>query len=166
MITVNIPYFIPIRPYCLEDQYTGGLELRGENVMLDINFERDWIEMYKLEPLKKMVGRIVRMDEKSRAALYKEFTDPNGAIVRYYLQHLLEKVWRPTLEKHIDFHNKTTSPIDQLFNGLRLERAGFYPEDEDVFAVFDYCVEPHYSGSVIAMHFNTQGKLQEILMET
>jgi len=166
VITVNIPYFLPVRPYCLEDQYTGGLELRGEDVMLDLNFERDWIEIHKLEPVKTMVGRIVSMDEKNRASLHKEYTDPDGTIVRYYLQHLLEKVWRPILEKRIDFHNKAITPIEQLLKGLRLERAGFYPENEDVFAVFDYCVEPHYSGSVIAMHFNSKGKLQEILMET
>ena len=166
MITVSIPYFRPITPNCLDEEYTGGVELRGETVMLDLNFERDWIELHKLDPVKKMVGRLITMDEKNRAYLYKEFTDPDGAIVRYYLQHLLEHVWRPTLEKRIDFHNKTITPIDQLFKCLHLERVGFYPEKEEIIAVFDYCVDPRYSESVIAMHFNQRGELIEILMET
>lgn len=165
MITVNIPYFRPITPFCLEQEYTGGLDLRGEEVMLYLNFECDWIELHKLDPVKKMVGGIVTMDEKNRASLYKEYTDPDGAIVRYYLEHLLENVWRPTLEKRIDFHNKTIMPIDQLFKCLRLERVEFNPESEEGFAVFDYCVEPYFSESVIAMHFNQQGQLLEVLME-
>lgn len=133
--------------------------------MLDLNFERDWIALSKLDDVKKILSRLVTMDEKNRQYLYKEFMDQEGTIVRFYLKYHLEKVWRGTLEKIIDFNNNALTPIDQLFKRLRLERVGFYPENDEVFAVFDYCIDPHYSETVITLNFNQQGRLQEILME-
>ncbi|WP_315815064.1 DUF2004 domain-containing protein [Paraflavitalea speifideaquila] len=164
MITVNIPYFAPIAINCLDEEYPGELELRGEQVRLDLNFERDWIAAQKLEPVRKMVGRLVSMDQKSMVCLHKDYMDKDSTIVRYYLQYLLENVWRPTLQKRVDFLSPTISPMDQLFQLFRLERVGFYPEKEEWMAVFDYFIDARYSESVIAMHYSHEGKLIEILM--
>lgn len=166
---INIPYFNPIDPFNLDDEeeHIGELILRGKEVLLDINIEsnRSWIEPYKLEAVKNIMGRIVSMDAGNRQRLHKEYIDPGGTMVRYYLQYHLEKIWRKALERLVDFDNKEISPIDQLFRCLHLVRVGFYPENEDVFAIFDYCIDIDYTEYVIVINYNLQGNLQEMTME-
>ncbi len=167
MPKINIPYFTPIDPFNLEedDEHIGELILRGKEVMLDINIEAHWIEPYRLEAVKKMMGRLVSIDAGNRQRLYEEYIDPNGTMVRYYLQYHLEKIWRKALEQLIDFSNKEISPIDQLFKCLHLVRVGFYPLNEDVFATFDYCLDINATEYMIVLNFNLEGNLQEMTME-
>jgi hypothetical protein len=164
---IHIPYFDPIDPFDIDEEkdYTGQLILRGKEVLLDINIEGSWISPDKLEAVKKIMGRLVSMDAENRQQLYNEYYGRTGTMVRYYLQYHLENIWRKALEKLIDFNNKEIAPIDQLFKCLHLVRVGFYPENEDTFAIFDYCIDVDYTEYVIVINFDLQGKMQEMIME-
>jgi hypothetical protein len=163
---IHIPYFYrSIDPFNLEEEYEGSLMLRGKEVLLYLDVEGAWVEPYRLEAVKKMMSRLVSMDAENRLRLRNEYIDPGGTMVRYYLQYHLEKVWRRTLEKIIDFSNKEITPIDQLFRCLHLVRITFHPENEDVFAIFDYCIDIDCTEYVIVLNFNLQGNLQEMTME-
>lgn len=168
MIQIRIPHFYhPVDLFCPEREYEGTLNLRGEEVglLLDLD-ETSWVGVDKINAVKRMSGRLVTIDELNRRRLLRDYESPEGTVVRSYLENLLLNVWRPTLEKRIDFHNSHIQPIDQLFNRLHLEMVSFTPEDKAVFASFYYCIEPWICERGIKLALNKWGEMLNMLVES
>lgn len=168
VIQIRIPHFYhPVDLFCPEPEYEGTINLRGEEVglLLDLD-EVSWVGADKINAVKKMSGKLVSMDEINRRHLLREYSSPEGKVVRYYLEYHLQNVWRPTLEKRINFYNSDIEPIDQLFNRLHLDMVSFTPDEkDDVFVKFYYGVDPWLCEFAIILTFNQRGELQDILMD-
>jgi hypothetical protein len=162
---IDIPYFGIIDPFSVEEEYSGGLELRNVEVMLDLNFETQWISPDRLQAVKDVLDKITVIDDKNRQLLREQYMDPALHKVRYYLEFLQEKIWRSALEVLVDFSNQSTPPREQMLNSMHLVRAGFYPDLENGFAVFDYSIGYDYTEYVLTLSLNANGELQEITTE-
>lgn len=165
MRKIDIPYIGTIDPFNVEEEYTGSFQFRGEEVLLDLNFEAQWIRPDKLETVKYMLDKLIFVDANNRQRLCREFWDPCNNTLKYYFEYLQEKVWRSALEKLVNFNNRSLTPGEQLLMNLHLVRIGFYPDNADVFAVFDYSIGHDYTEYVVAMSRTQQGELQEMTME-
>lgn len=164
MSKIELPYFGYIDPFDLQPDYMRNMYHRGIKVGLDLNFENEWITPDKLFAVKKMLGSLVSLDLRNRQYLEADFRDEEGT-VRYYLEFFLKNTWKGSLVKLINYENKEIAPIDQLLKKIHLIRVGFYPENEDVYAVFDYSVGLKYTEYVLAVNLNELGKVEVLTME-
>lgn len=162
---MDIPHFGIIDPFSVEEEYSGGLELKNVDVLLNLNFEAQWISPDKLQAVKDLLDNIHAIDDKNRQYLREQYTNANNHTVRYYLEFLQENIWRSALETLVDFSNQSIPPREQMLHSMHLISVGFYPDKEDGFAVFDYCMGLDYTEYVLALNLSEQGELQEMTME-
>jgi hypothetical protein len=165
MPKIDIPHFGSIDPFSVEEEYNESFQFRGKEVLLDLHFEAQWISPDKLKTVKDMLDDLVFIEAKNRQRLRRDFGATSDNTVKYYLEFLQEKIWRSALEELVDFTNGSITPVEQLFASLHLVRIGFYPDNEDVFSVFDYSIGDDYTEYVIAMNCTQAGELQMMTME-
>ncbi len=162
---IDVPYFGIIDPFSVEEEYPGELELRDVNVLLHLNFDSHWISPDKLRAVKDLLDNVVAIDNRNRQLLQEQYTHADGHTLRYYLEFMQEKIWRTELEQLVDFSNGSIPPREQLLHRLHLISAGFYPDREDGFAVFDYSIGRDYTRYVLALYLSEEGTLQEMTIE-
>lgn len=148
----------------LESYYSADILVQGQAVAIDVNFESNEMELTQLETL---ASYIVNVDETSRLAFEAIADDYDldeiSDTARFYLQHHLEEF----SEQEIDSLFGTPEvDKDAFLSALKLVRIGFYPEDEDAYAIFDIQFPLEYTRYLMAVSFDQAGNISGISMES
>ena len=166
MATYTLPHFGQIDTTNLEDSYDVEIEFDGDKIEIDLNFDDKAISIKRLDKVKKFIEKIGELDIKNKKYIEKDYKDEDADTVRTYVQHHLEEMERENLKGLVDFENEKMDPEIQLMRKLRLVRIGFYPDDEDEFAVFDYSIGTALTNYLVVININENGKLEDMTMES
>ena len=166
MATYTLPQFGQIDTTNLEDSYDVEIEFDGDKIQIDLNFDDKTIGTKRLDKVKKFIEKIKDFDIKNKKYIEKDYKDEDADTVRTYVQHHLEEMERENLKGLVDFENEKMDPEIQLMRKLRLVRIGFYPDDEDEFAVFDYSIGTALTNYLVVININENGKLEDMTMES
>ena len=167
MLKFQLPFFRELDLLDFEDEEMSGVEFKGIDIILDLHLENPLaVNMEQLEIAKEFLENIGEMDMKNKQYILDEYNDKNGTTVKYYLEFHLGMLWKGILVKLINFYNKEIEPIDQLLQQFHLVRIGLYPENEDVFAIFDYTIGWDYTDYMVVVNINSKGELSHLTMET
>jgi hypothetical protein len=96
----------------------------------------------------------------------QDFENPEGDSVRFYLENFIADADEKELEKLIDITNKNDEPEEQLLKKLHLVRIGFYPEDQDEFAVFEYSIGEELTNYLVVIVTDESGEPAYITVES
>ncbi|RZK33198.1 MAG: DUF2004 domain-containing protein [Hymenobacter sp.] len=166
MATFTLPFFGQLELNSLEEYYSTKIEFNETIIGLDLNFEDKNITLSKAKIIKKFINNILEFDLKNKTYIQNDYKDADGDTVKFYLEFHLEELDKQELAKIIDFNNVAIEPEQQLLNKLRLVRLGFYPNDDDIFAVFDYSFGKEITNQLVVVNINNKGKLYYLTMES
>jgi hypothetical protein len=162
----QLPYFGEIAPSTLENYYDAEIDFNGHKIQLDLNFDNQSIDIKLLDIVKQFLENISLYDHKNKKYIKSDYEDDNGDTVRTYIEHHLEEIEKEELADIVDFSNKLKSPEIQLMETLHLVRLGLYPDSEDMFAIFDYSIEPELTPYLVVINTDSKGKLDYMTMES
>jgi hypothetical protein len=148
----NLPNFIEIDIESLDEYYQAELMFKGHQVALDINFDEHSIEEQKLESIKKMIDELQAYSEVALTAIQLDYTE--GKTAKKYIERHLKKLDPEADEK------------DLLRSKLYIKRIGFYPDDQDQFAIFDYTIGEELTSYLLVVIFKESGEVESIEMES
>ena len=162
MNNYQIPGFEPIDPDNLNDYYTTEIDFQGRMVPLDINFDEYAIDRQKLEAVEPFVANPGLYHDKAVAAMQQDYL--SGTIVKPYLEEHLNLFTHQSsaAEPATITGEGSTKQIAQLY----LKRIGFYPENENEFAVFDYTINEEETQYLIVVNFKKDGEIDNLTMES
>lgn len=166
MPAYNLPFFGEIDSTEPEEYYEANIELNGHTIQLDLNFDEDEpIDTNHLDALAKLLTSLAEVDRENQVYIEKDFNGA-GDTVKTYIDHHLENIDEGELKELIDTGNEAISPQDQMLKALRLVRVGFYPGNEQDFAVFDYSINPELTQYLVVIFRNEEGEINYITMES
>ena len=164
MENYKLPHFGEIKINSLKDYYDVEIEFNGRKIELDLNFEEESIETDKLEIVKKIIDNLSEYNSIAEKALISDFEEDDT--VKDYIEHHLEEIDDIELKQIIDKPIEEISAEKQMLTKLFLKRVGFYPGDEDDFAIFDFTIGEDLTQYIIAITFNEDIEVQYMSMES
>ena len=159
MSTYTLPHFGELDLDSLEEYYDTDIEFGGHEVQLDLNFENTSIDPARLEIVKQFIDNLTAYDANNRLAMEKDFEE--GDTVISYLEHHQEE-----LATLVESEDTPDEPKKQMLSKLHLVRAGFYPDSEDQFAIFDYSIGKELTQYLVVLFTNEKGELDYMTMES
>ncbi len=150
MNTYQIPGFDTIDLNDLNDYYDAQIKFKEREIALDINFDEYSTDRQKLEAISSVVNHLADYDEKARKAMEEDYL--SGDTIKTYI------------ENHQDLfgENEVAEQIAKLY----LKRVGFYPENEEGFAVFDYTISEQETQYLVVINFKKDGGIDSLTMES
>jgi len=165
MANYTLPPFGNLDIDLLEDFYHVDIELNGNDVQLDLNFDETSIDPAKLELAKSFIEKLDTFDKQNKVLIQQTYTNEEDDVVKKYVEHHLKELDDETLSGLIDFDNTSIEPAQQLVNKLKLVRVGLYPETEPQFATFDYSIGTDLTDYLVVVNTNQLGELDYMTME-
>ncbi|WP_404986124.1 DUF2004 domain-containing protein [Chryseobacterium sp. M5] len=150
----------------LEEYYVVNIEFEGDEIEIDLNFEKKTIDTITMDKVKNFIENIEKYDKLNKTSILTDYNNEDGDIVKSYLEHHLEEVQKDALSNLIIFDDNTTEPELQLLKNLKLVRVGLYPDNEDNFAIFDYSIGVEITNYVIVIYTDENGQLDYMAMES
>ncbi|MBW3524369.1 DUF2004 domain-containing protein [Chryseobacterium sp. NKUCC03_KSP] len=150
----------------LEEYYVVNIEFEGDEIEIDLNFEKKTIDTITMDKVKNFIENIEKYDKLNKTCILTDYNNEDGDIVKSYLEHHLEEVQKDALSNLITFDDNTTEPELQLLKNLKLVRVGLYPDNEDNFAIFDYSIGVEITNYVIVIYTDENGQLDYMTMES
>ncbi len=160
-----LPYFGDLTTDNLEPYYDVYIDIAGEEIKIDLNFVDDFIDVKRLEIVKEFIDNIAEYSNKNRNYIESNYTSEHGA-VRLYVEHHLSELDKTELSGIVDFNTDRTNQEKQLINSLSLVRVGFYPYDDNQFAIFDYSIGRDITQYLIVVSIDKGGNFDGIVMES
>ncbi len=166
-ITINP--FGEIDINALEECYEAEITVEGNNgndiIELDINFEDEQTDdIESLNAIKMFIDNMDKFVQKTMDILSEDFElAVDDGTARFYLEHHFE-----VCEKEELLELFATLDIDKplFMSKLALYRVGFYPEDEESFAVFDVQFPRDFTDYLMAVTFDKNGNCLDISLES
>ena len=161
---IKVPYIGMVDHVSIEQYYEAIFELNGKTVQLDINFESTSLELNKIEEVKHFIENIRIHDLSNKKCIKSDFND--GGEVLTYIEHHISELATDDLLSLVGKTLKRTEHPKQLLLALHLIRVGIYPEDSEVYAVFDYSIGKELTDYVLVVNTDKNGNLEFIDMES
>lgn len=166
MAKYALPYFGNLPTENLEEYYDVDIELNGNEIQVDLNFEHQTVDTLILDKVKNFVEKLEKFDKLNKTYILNDYNDENGDTVKFYLEHHLEEVDKEELTKLVNFDDTITEPEQQLLSKLKLVRVGLYPDNEDNFAIFDYSIGKDITDQLVVINTDENGQLDYMTMES
>ncbi|MFW0718848.1 DUF2004 domain-containing protein [Pedobacter sp. N23S346] len=166
MAEYALPYFGNLPTENLEEYYNVDIELNGNKIQVDLNFEHQTVDTLILDKIKNFIEKLEKFDKLNKTYILNDYNDEDGDTVKFYLEHHLEEVDKEELTKLVNFDDKITEPEKQLLSKLKLVRVGLYPDDEDNFAIFDYSIGKDITNYLVVINTDENGQLDYMTMES
>ena len=166
MITYTLPHFGKLPIISLKENYEVDIDLKGNEIHLDLNFDLEYVTTSTLEKVKNFLENLEQFDDLNKIHILNDFNNGNDGSVKMYLEHHLAEVDKAELDTIIDFDNTETEPIQQLLAKLKLVRVGIYPKNKENFAIFDYSIGKDITNYLIVINADENGKLDYLTMES
>jgi hypothetical protein len=161
---IKLPFFDEIDSDSLTDYYQVDAEIEGKQIELDLNFDDTKIDTDSLISLKNYLDTLPGVIEIAKKEILNDYeTDEN---VKEYLTYHIEELDQNELDSLTENADKSTSLEKQMLSVLHLRRIGFYPENEDQYAVFDFVLDLEISQYILVVNMNSAKALDHITMES
>ncbi len=148
----------------LEEYYHGDIQIHGNNVEIDLNFESESIEKSELDKIKQFINDIETIANRAFKEISKDFDlDEESETAKEYLQFHLEEF---TEGEIIDIFGTIDIDKQTFLKQLKLQRIGLYPEDEESYAIFDIQLPEEYTNYLMAVTYDSVGQFLYISMES
>ena len=148
----------------LDEYYEGSIQIFGETVEIDLNFESESINNSMQTSISDLITNIEIMAKKAFEAISSDYDlDDDSETARFYLQHHLDQFNAEDTSKIFG-----SSDIDKnaYMSSLKLLRIGLYPEDEEENLIFDIQFPEEYTNYLMAVTFDNAGELSCISMDS
>lgn len=161
-----LPYFGNLPIENLEEYYNVDIELNGNKILVDLNFEHQTVDTLILDKIKNFIEKLEKFDKLNKTYILNDYNDEDGDTVKFYLEHHLEEVDKEELTKLVNFDDRITEPEKQLLSKLKLVRVGLSPDNEDNFAIFDYSIGKDITNYLVVINTDENGELDYMTMES
>ncbi|QXU39993.1 DUF2004 domain-containing protein [Pedobacter sp. D749] len=166
MAEYALPYFGNLPTENLEEYYDVDIELNGNEIQVDLNFENQTVDTLILAKVKNFIEKLEKFDKLNKTYILDDYNDEDGDTVKFYLEHHLEELDKEELTKLVNFNDTITEPEQQLLSKLKLVRVGLYPDNEDNFAIFDYSIGKDITNYLVVINTDENGQLDYMTMES
>ena len=158
----HITYFEEI-DFTSDDFFSTEILLNNETVTINLEFydglpQYDWIKAYE-----HYTERLEEYKSKIDKAIVKDLKDEETTLE--YIEHHLEELDEPTIEKLIKDTDADRSVVDRLLSVLKLQKIEFR-FDEDEFAVWDYSFGNDITDYLLVAYTDKNGKLIEFSIDS
>jgi len=166
MAEYALPYFGNLPTENLEEYYDVDIELNGNEIQVDLNFENQTVDTLILDKVKNFIEKLEEFDKLNKTYILNDYNDEDGDTVKFYLEHHLEELNKEELTKLVNFNDTITEPEQQLLSKLKLVRVGLYPDNDDNFAIFDYSIGKDITNYLVVINTDENGQLDYMTMES
>jgi len=181
----QVPYFGELDLEQLEDYYEIEIEILGNNIQLDLNFDNAKVEMNKLHLICENLKNLDKLNNQNKIEIRSDFKK-NGEVT-HYIDNALESL---NLKEQNDiinnisksksdegFLSKTTLILRDLFvskqsskntflEAIKLKRIGFYPDVENAGIVSDYTLSREHLDELVVVFRKLDGTFDGISIES
>ncbi|RYU75315.1 DUF2004 domain-containing protein [Hymenobacter persicinus] len=162
----SLPYFGQIETDNLDEYYDASVEISGNEISIDLNFENTATDVSELNKISNFISCIEKYDIINRGYIENDYQDADGDTVKFYVEHHLEELAPEDLEELIDLAAARSEQEKQLLLRLKLVRVGLYPNGENSFAVFDYSIGEELTDDLIVINTDEKGVLEHMTIES
>ncbi|MES2276329.1 MAG: DUF2004 domain-containing protein [Bacteroidota bacterium] len=161
---INLPFFNELDSDNLTDYYEVDVDIEQNKVQLDVNFEEKTINPDKLLILKSYLDSPQAIINIAKEAIINNFA--NGEDVKEFLTFHIEELDQNDLGNLLKQADNTLSLEEQILSVLKLRRIGFYPYDNDEFAILDFVLDEGISQYILVVKLNNNKIVDNITMES
>lgn len=161
---INLPFFNELDFDNLTDYYEVDVDIEQNKVQLDVNFEEKTINPDKLLILKSYLDSPQAIINIAKEAIINDFA--NGEDVKEFLTFHIEELDQNDLGNLLKQADNTLSLEEQILSVLKLRRIGFYPYDDDEFAILDFVLDEDISQYILVVKMNNNKTVDNITMES
>jgi len=161
---VKLPLFGEIRLNPTKD-YEATTELNNQKFRLDLNFDSDEIkDVGILNGVKLILENLAEFDEKAKTKIASDFSE-NGTVLEY-IEHHLSELNETQISELLKSSDKQLTDKQNLLAKLKLHRIGFFPENKNGIAIFDYTIGKEFTDYLIVVEINEKGEIVDIRTES
>jgi hypothetical protein len=161
---INVPFFNELDSDNLTDYYEVGVVIEHNNIQLDINFDHTTINPDRLFILKSYLDEPQAIINIAKIGIFNDFE--NDEDVKEFLTFHIEELDQNDLDNLLKHADKTLSLEDQMLSILKLRRIGFYPYEDDEFAILDFVLDEDISQYILVVKMNNSKTVDNITMES
>ncbi len=161
---INLPYFNELDSDNLSDYYEVDVDIEQNKIQLDINFEETTISHDKLFVLKSYLEAPQAIINIAKEEIINDYS--NGENVQEFLIFHIEELDQSDLDSLLKHTDKTLSLEEQILSVLKLKRIGFYPYEDDEFAILDFVLDENISQYILVVKMNNTKNVDHITMES
>ncbi|MCK8481661.1 DUF2004 domain-containing protein [Psychroserpens algicola] len=163
--SIHLKHFGNINLNQTEEYQDVQINIDGNDIELDINFDYDQISEAKIKPTATFLNNLEKHVNKAKQDLITDYT--NGRIVKGYIRHHLTEFNDEELKAlGINPKDDQASIYETCLSKIHLKRIGLYPEYWDSLAVFDFTISSEFTQYLIVLKFDSQGHLVDIVTES
>ena len=159
-----LPYFEDLDLTDLEDYYEAEMPFGNDEIDLDLNFEATEIEEDKLVKVKTFLDEIKAVVKVAEQGIRDDFA--TGTDVKEFIAFHIDEVEKHELDKLVMKADKKLSIEEQLLSVLKIRRIGFYPEEDEIFAILDFTLDEDLSDYLLVVNMNSKREVEYITMES
>jgi hypothetical protein len=158
------PNFGKLNLYELEERYDSVFDFEDLTVEIDLNFEEKIIKPNRIEIVNTFLNNLNDFHQNNILKIQKDYK--KGGEAKFYAEEMMEYLEEDD-ELNLCFPNTNRSLLSEEFilSKLYLKRIGFYPNDKDYFAVFDYTIHEEMN-YLLVLKYNQKQKISEITVES
>jgi len=161
---MEMEVFGKIDPSSPEEYYEGSINLQGNDVAIDLNFESEEIDETVLKLVSSFLKNAESMSKKAFSAIAADYDlEEESETARFYLQHHIDEFTKDELS---DIFGEEEINKESFMNSLILQRVGIYPEDDESFVIFDIQFPDEFTNYLMAVTFDDANELSCISMES
>jgi len=160
---MKLKYFGEINPNELEDYYSTDIEVDGHTIQLDLNFTEISIDESRLIKVDAILENLPAFIGQLKTYIHEDYA--SGSEVQEYLDFHFDEV-DEELAALLLKADQSLDKEEQLLSILKLERIGFYPEDDESFCVSDFEIDPEISQYLLVVNTTSDQELNYITMES
>jgi len=170
MSKYTLPYFGEIDSSNLKEYYNVEIILNERKIRIDLNFENNSINQDNINTIKTFLEEIEKYNSQNKSYLKSDMEEGNGETSEY-LNFYFDEFEDDELSKIINSNDTESSKEILLFNQLKLNRIGIYPDGKyntDYYAVFDYSIDIDNEpcDQLLVVKTNHKGELDHIAWES
>ena len=166
MSSYTLPYFEPLESTNLEPYYDVDIEFNGRQIQIDLNFDEKEIDASRLDTVKRFIENIQKFDEQNKTYFLDDYNDEEGDTVKFYLEEFWAEIDQEQFSEATGFEAGDDEPERRLLEKLHLVRVGLYPDNDDVFAIFDYSIGTDFTNYLIVINTDEKGEMDYMTMES
>ena len=159
----NLPIFGEIDLNNLEDYYEKEIVINGNKIVANLSFDEKNVTAKNFKTIEKALHEINKFENLAKTAIENDFK--NGTEVKEYIEQNLDEIDFEQLNLKIDHSDFVNSVENEMYKKLHLVTVTFYPEYDEEHIVFDYTIGKKLTDLLIAVKFNDNGELQDLVIE-
>lgn len=148
----------------IEEYYVGSVNINSQDIEIDLNFESESVGDDLLKSVASVISKISDLANKAWSAISEDWDlDSESETARFYLQHHLDEFSEGEI---INLFGTTSVDKSAFLKALSLVRIGLYPEDDEMFSVFDIQLNPDLTDYLMSVSIDSDGQVTGISFES